>query len=238
MYYYRDTKEKLLDFRMNKQEILQYIDSVQIVQIDNVLVDINTFVGRRWMCDRMRCTHNKTFKSCGTCCNGGGIISPNDELKISKYISGVKKYLEKDKVSKLEKGELCQSQYQLNESKGTCIFLAESGFDRFCSLHKVADDLGIDTVNTKGFDCFIEPIEMIVLDSGMIFLTVINSSNYKISRWGNALPCVDSPFLNAPPIIETAKRILEYALGKDFYNQLKERIKIEDNMDEKTIHSQ
>ena len=232
MYYYRDTEEKLLDFRMNQQEILQYIDSVKIVQIDNVLIDINAFVNKRWTCNREMCSHNKTSNGCGTCCNGGGIVSPCDEWKISRYISYVKKYLEKDKISKLEKGELCQGQYQLNETEGTCIFLSTLDFDRFCSLHKVADDLCINTENVKGFDCFIEPIEMIDLDSGMIFLTVINNSNYYISRWGNALPCVDKPFKDAPSIIDSARNILEYALGQEFYKQLKIKVEMEEHTNE------
>lgn len=224
MYYYRDIEEKLLDFRINRTDILNYLSSVKLIQIDNVLIDIDAFTNKKWMCDRLQCIHNSTKKKCGTCCNGGGIISPNDELKVVKYIPNVKKYISKEKIQILENKELCQSQYQLNESKGTCVFLAEDGFDRFCSLHKVSADLGVNAIETKGFDCFIEPIEMIVLDSGMIFLTVISSTNYQISRWGNALPCVDKPFINAPHIIFSAQEILEYSLGKTIYKKMKAKI--------------
>lgn len=228
MNYYRDTDEKLFDFRINKTAILNYICSVKLIQIDNVLVDVNAFANKSWMCDRLQCDYNKTAKSCGTCCNGGGIIAPHDELKVTKYIPNAKKYLKKEKIQILENEDLCQSQYQLNESKGTCVFLAESGFDRFCSLHKVADELGVEAIETKGFDCFIEPIEMIALDSGMIFLTVINNTNYQISRWGNALPCVDNAFINAPSLIYSARKILEYTFGKPFYEQLKVKVEMEE----------
>jgi len=123
MHYYRGTGELLTDFRPDAKAVNEYISTIELFRINDILVDIDIFANRRWCCDRFKCKYHATSDHCGTCCGGGGIVSPYNEETIKLYLPDTYKYLTKQKQEILQRGDICQSKYQFNSVGGTCIFL-------------------------------------------------------------------------------------------------------------------
>ncbi len=231
MYYYRMSGEKLLDFAPNESDVEDYLNSIEKIIVNNIVIDIKLFTNLLWSCNRYKCIYNATENHCGTCCDGGGIISPLDEERISFFLADTYKYLPEKKIQEIKENGFVGSRYQFSEIDKTCIFLSTLGRDYFCSLHKVANDKKLPINWVKTFDCFIEPLEIIVLNNGLKFITVVTEENVKISRWGNVLPCVTQPIINSPLLITSMKHVFTATFGLKFYNTLFEiietRIKME-----------
>lgn len=224
LHYYRTTGEQLADFCPDESAVNKYIENINIKLINNIWVDIDLFTTRKWKCDRFKCTYNSTEHNCGTCCAGGGIVSPVDEETVKKYIPDALKYLTIEKQEILKRGEICESKYKFNSDRDTCVFLSTISSDYCCSLHKVALDNNISILSVKTFDCCIEPLDVIVLNNGELFLTAITENNLDVGRWGNVLPCIVNPFEDSPFLVESMKETLINLFGSEFYVALESEI--------------
>lgn len=212
MRYYRDTIEEFEKLAPDEESVLEYIKKIKTVSIEGVLVDIDAFSRTRWQCSA-QCSH--------TCCDGGGICTPANERKALDFIPLTYKYLPIENTKKIETGRMKCKEYKLAEEQGRCIlYFEENGYGR-CALHRVALDRKIPIQSVKSFDCFIEPLELIWLNDGKLFMTISIKENTNIVRWKCMLPCMEKQQKTAPYAYVTLKDVIIYILGSDFYDKFR-----------------
>ncbi len=109
---------------------------------------------------------------------------------------------------------------QFRAVDGTCIFSGIDGSTQFCALHRVALEKRLPIFAVKSFDCCLEPLEIIWINEKELFLTIATEDTVDFVRWRDLLPCVASPFEDAPPIYVSMRDLLTYVFGSEFYDQL------------------
>lgn len=221
MQYYRDTGEIFSDFKPNDKLVEEYMHKIETIQFENIIVDKHAILDRIWSCNPEKCTYNSNVDFDGTCCDGGGIISPKSETKLKKYLNNSKEYLDDTKKKLIDDGKLTLCKYKLNEINDECIFLAKRGRKRFCSLHQVAIDIGEKIEHVKPFDCCLSPLEIIILNDNTLFLTLATKDTQAFVRWRNYMGCVEEPITDSKPIYITLKKQLIELFGIKFYEFLK-----------------
>jgi len=218
--YYRNTGERFEDYKPDSNLVNEYIGKIEIIKIGNINVDKNAIVNRKWSCDPQHCTFHASENFTGTCCDGGGIVSPYNEKILELYINNAVKYLSEEKANLLHQGQMTLCRYKLNEINDECIFLANEGRNRFCSLHRISEINHIPVYSVKPFDCCISPLEIIILDNEEIFITLATAETAKFVRWRNFMDCVEKPLIDSIPVYKTMEYHLRYLFGNEFYNQL------------------
>lgn len=222
MQYYRNTGEKFDDFKPDVLLVNKYLEKIEKIRFGNIIVDKNAIINKCWSCNPKNCTFKASEDFSGTCCDGGGIISPYNEKVVELYIDDVTKYLSSEKIGLLSQNKMTLCKYKLNEINDECVFLATSdnGKDRFCSLHRISEIENIPIYSVKPFDCCISPLEIILLDNKDIFITLATSETSKFVRWRNYMDCVENPLPNSFPIYKTMEYTLRYLFGNKFYEEL------------------
>lgn len=232
MRYYRATDDEVPTQRFTPEEeelVTDYLSRIETVKLGNVIVDIRAFAIRRWECDRFACPYNATPLLNGTCCDGGGIVSPLAEESIQHYLIDAIKYLSHDKCQVLLNEGMVAERHKFREVNGTCVFLAVKGSDRFCALHRVAEDKHIPVFSVKSFDCCLAPLEIIWLNTTELFLTLASNETEAFVRWRFKFPCIEDPWPKAPPIYVATRHLITYIFGPSFYDDLVETISLYKN---------
>lgn len=220
MQYYRITGEQFDDFKPDSNLVNEYLEKIDTIKIRNIIVDKKAIIQREWTCNPEYCIFHASDNFNGTCCDGGGIVTPYNEKMLELYIDDAAKYLSQEKANLLHQGKLTLCRYKLNEINDECVFLANEGRNRFCSLHRISETKKIPVYSVKPFDCCISPLEIIILDNGDIFITLATAETEKFVRWRNFMDCVENPLKNSLPIFKTMEYNLRYLFGNEFYNQL------------------
>jgi hypothetical protein len=232
MRYYRATDDVVPTQRFTPEEeelVTDYLSRIDKVKLGHVIVDIKAYAVTRWECDRFVCPHAATPLLNGTCCDGGGIVSPMAEETIQHYVGDAIKYLSPNKCQVLLNEGMTAERHKFWEVDGTCVFMAIREKDRFCALHRVAEDKHIPVFSVKSFDCCLAPLEIIWLDDMELFLTIASNETEEFVRWRFKFPCVENPWPKAPPVHVTARHLLTYIFGPSFYDELVESITLYTN---------
>lgn len=223
MRYYRATDDEVPTQRFTPEEeklVTDYFSRIEKVKLGHVFVDIKAFALTRWECDRFVCPNAATPLLNGTCCDGGGIVSPMAEESIQHYVVDTIKHLSPKKCQVLLDEGMVAERHKFREVDGSCVFLAVRERDRFCALHRVAEDKHIPIFSVKSFDCCLAPLEIIWLDDTELFLTIGAKETADFVRWRFNFPCVENPWAKAPPIHITTRHLLTYIFGPAFYDEL------------------
>lgn len=222
MLYYRNKEEMINEIKPDKEKVIKYLKNVKIYEIGNVLVDVEKIVNRRWSCQPQICKDILTPEFHGTCCDGGGIITPYFEKKVHQHIPYIANYLTEKKSEILQQEGVLLRKYHMNEVDGECIFLARDENGYFCSFHRLAEEKNLPIDKIKPFDCCIAPLEIIILDDGKIFLTLVTRETADFSRWGGCMECVENPLPNSPKVYQAMEYYIRIVFGDEFFRKLDE----------------
>lgn len=220
MLYYRKTEEMIREIKPNKEKVMAYLKRANLYEIGNVLVDVDKIIYGRWSCQPNLCKNISTCEFHGTCCDGGGIITPYFEKKVQELLPNIVEYLPKRKREILAKEGVLLRKYHINEIDDECIFLAKDKQGYFCSLHRLAEEKNIRIDETKPFDCCISPLEILILDNDKIFLTVVTKDNADFSRWGGYMECAENPLPNSPQVYQAMEYYIKDIFGTEFFEHM------------------
>jgi len=221
MQYYRNTGETFDDVKPDADKVNNYLSKASLIKIGDVLVDVDKIINQRWSCQPSLCKNISTSDFHGTCCDGGGILSPNSEAVVERLIPFIEKYLPSKKTSILAEGKILLHRYHINEINDECIFLAKDENGYFCSFHRFAEEMKIPPIFIKPFDCCLSPLDIIVLDDGTLFLTIASPDTVGFIRWGAYMECVQNPLPNSPKVYQATEYYLRLFFGNRFYEELK-----------------
>ena len=219
MKYYRDTMENYENLVLKPEEVISYMDSIKKKKIDNVIVDMSAFTTVRWKC-------SEDCKT--TCCDGGGICTPDNLRIAAKFLPLTYKYISSLQKEKIENGEINCKEYKLTTVEDRCVLYYQDGVYGRCALHRVALDCNMPIPAIKSFDCYIEPLEIICLDDENLFMTLSTEQTVKFSRWKCVLPCIQIQDKGIPFAYKTLEDVITYIFGCAFYKKLVKEIQMND----------
>lgn len=222
--YYRSNNDNSVMPEKKQKLFFEYIDTIELVKFDNFILDKKSLNATTWKCEYKKCSYNKTNEYNGTCCDGGGIMSPKFARNILANIDRYYEYLGPKQLSFIEKHGIIQLPYKLYDFEDECILLGHKENERFCSLHKYAIEHNEEILLHKSFDCSIEPLEIIVIEGKTIFITISNNNTYRFCRWGNVIGCIDNISKCENLLIYQFESILAKEFGDEFIKHLKDAV--------------
>jgi hypothetical protein len=210
--------------------------------IGNVDVDMETLVGRKFLCDRHRCIHwapdGKRALIDNSCCATYDVpVGDFDRKKLMEILPLVKKRLPKAHPLNQDNANI---PYKISEDdfsivmnefeSGACHFvLYENGLTT-CAIHKTCLEEKLDVWEYKPIGCSLWPLALVDYkdddDKERLFLTCYSTATKGLFESeddahddGNFACMVDQD-PKYDPLYKSCEGILRYMLGDAFYGKL------------------
>lgn len=201
------TDEKVLQMRLT-----HFLDTANLVETDNCIIDVDNMFKRKFMCCRDNCdfyayeSHsnkglfdvNKGTFYDKACCLGGS-LEISDELieNIDNHLDGILEFCDDECAEQIKKSKAgWKKVYKENKITYTnvgslkkdnrCLFtFVEDGMP-MCALHRYALSIGENVLKFKPFECYMYPLDFIeIVDRGKTLITTIDITTQGFLRWGD-----------------------------------------------------
>ena len=233
------------DDRDVQRRVDRYLNTADLLEVDEYLIDVKNIFERKFMCCIENCdfyvrynedkklfnNKNKSIKYVDkSCCYGGSLEIPQTLIdNIDKHIDSICEFCDEECKEHIKKKGW---KHKINKNLtgvGTlpkdnrCLFtFVENGMP-YCALHRYALETNNNILDFKPFECFLYPLEIMEID-GKILLTSVDNrgSNQGFIRWGDVHCPQGCQFKTkyGLPMYEYAKDVIELTLGKGVYLML------------------
>lgn len=213
----------------------------RLIEIENIAVDAEQTVFRRFQCDSNWCLRRSgngarcQYK--GSCCTDLQVeLTAHERQQLLELAQRARHHLSlparhgarramnrllEDQVFEVtDKGELIFASL----SSGRCpLSWLDGGSTLCCSINTVCEDLQLDLRQFKPEPCFLYPLHYVEYRPGRYFLTLITPETCEAigaDRYTARLRCLNRPQPGSPPALVSLRAEIELCFGQGFYQQL------------------
>lgn len=243
------------DDKVVQRSLLRFLNTAELLEIDNLLIDVNNLFKRKFMCCRENCdfyihygqqSDNKLFgKKTETkvewtdkcCCYGGSLEIPKELIDtIDEHLDGILEFCDEECKAQIQKRGWKKKITKELTGVGSltkdkrCLFttIDEHGMP-LCALHAYALSRNEDVLKYKPFECFLYPLEIMEIDGKILITTIDNNGTTQgFLRWGDvhlAQGC-QTKTCNGIPMYEYGRDVIERTLGKHTYDKIEKAYQV------------